>query len=168
MRLTESDCRSLLEYFQKIEDFRQAQGRRHPLATVLALSAAAILSGARGYKGIHLWCDELSQANRSHFRCRFYKRRREIPSVTVIREVLKEITPEVLQRHINAFCQHHFGTPHEAIAVDGKVLCGSADADNGQRQIHVLNAIGHDSGYCYEKKSRHAAGEGLRGGETVQ
>ena len=150
MKLNDKDFRSLLEHFEKIGDFRRAHGLRHRLPTVLALVAAAMLSGARGYKDIHIWCDELSQANRSHFRCRYRRGRREVPSVTVIRRVMVNVTPEVLQGHINDFCARHFGTPDEPVAVDGKVLCGSGDTD--RRQVHVLNAIGHDSGYCYEKK----------------
>ena len=125
-------CAPQLPHFESIRNFRQAQGRRHHLPTMLALVAVVILSGARGYKEIHLWCDELSQANRSHFRCRKRRNRREIPSVTVIRRVMMEITPAVLQSHINAFCAEHFGTAQEAIAVDDKVLRGWGDADRAR------------------------------------
>ena len=54
MRLNGEDFKSLLAHFESIGDFRQAQGRRHHLPTVLALDAAAMLSGARGYKEVHL------------------------------------------------------------------------------------------------------------------
>lgn len=43
-----SQAASLWEAFSQVPDPRDAQGRRHPLPAVLALAAAAILSGARG------------------------------------------------------------------------------------------------------------------------
>ena len=150
MNLKTNDYHSLFEYFQSINDTRSAQGRRHSLASVLSLVAAAILSGARGYKGIWIWCDELSQANRRRFRCYYWRGKRQVPSITVIRNVMMEVGPDELQRCINDFCTKHFGTPEESIAIDGKVLCGSGGED--QRQTHVMNVIGHDSGFCYGKK----------------
>ena len=159
MKLSVKDFRSLLEYFEDIPDFRQSQGRRHLLPSVLALISAAMLSGARGYKEIWLWCDELSQANRRHFRCYLSRGKRHVPSITVIRNAMMQVCPDQLQQHIREFSDYHFGSPCEALAIDGKVLRGSGGED--QRQTHVLNTVGHDSGYCYAKKSRHAAGEGF-------
>ncbi len=150
MKLTPRDFHSLLEYFESIEDFRSAQGRRHKLACVLALISAAVLSGARGYKEIWIWCDELSQANRRHFRCRLSRGKRLVPSRSVIRTVMVEVEPQRLQRCINDFCARHFGSPQEALAIDGKTLRGS-DRDD-KRQTHVMNVVGHQSGYCYAKK----------------
>ncbi len=122
MRLAPTECHSLLEYFESIDDFRSRQGRRHSLACVLALIAAAMLSGARGYKQIWVWCDEFSQANRRHFRCRLSKGKRHVPSITVIRNVMLEVKPDELQRRVNDFTARHFGTPLEAVAIDGKTL----------------------------------------------
>ena len=150
MKLSVKDFRSLLEYFEDIPDFRQSQGRRHLLSSVLALISAAMLSGARGYKEIWLWCDELSQANRRHFRCYLSRGKRHVPSITVIRNAMMQVSPDQLQQHIREFSDHHFGSPSEALAIDGKVLRGSGGED--QRQTHVLNTVGHDSGYCYAKK----------------
>ena len=50
MRLNKDDFRSLLEHFELIEDFRQAQGRRYTLSNMLARISGAMLSGARGYR----------------------------------------------------------------------------------------------------------------------
>ncbi len=136
MKLTNDDYKSLMDYFEdEVDDFRRGQGKRHKLACVLALAAAAILSGARGYKDIWLWCDELSQSNRRHFRCRIVKGERLVPSITVLRNVMINVGPEALQRAISGFCGHHFGIAGEPIALDGKVLRGSNDADG--RQVHA-------------------------------
>jgi hypothetical protein len=46
---------SLPECFADIPDPRRGQGHRHPLPAVLAIAAAAVLCGMRGYKAISLW-----------------------------------------------------------------------------------------------------------------
>ena len=133
-----------------MEDVRSRQGRRHELASMLSLIAAAMSSGASGYKGIWIWCDELSQANRRHFHFRRYRGRRVTPSITCIRNAMIEVHPDRLQQLVNRFCIQHFDLPFEALAIDGKVLCGSKGADH--RQTRIMNAIGHDSGFCHAKK----------------
>ena len=92
-------------------DFRKSQGRRHSLACILGLISAAMLSSVRGYKGIWIWCDELSLENRRHFRCRISRGKRHVPPITVIRNVMMKLNPDELQRCINDFCAKHFGTP---------------------------------------------------------
>ena len=72
---------------------------------------------------------------------------------------MMQVCPDQLQQHIREFSDYHFGSPSEAPAIDGKVLRGSGGDD--QRQTHMLNTVGHDSGYCCAKKSRRAAGEGF-------
>src|SRR4051812_2601810 len=47
--------RGLLEAFAQVPDPRRPRGRRHPLAALLALSAAAMLSGARSLYAIAQW-----------------------------------------------------------------------------------------------------------------
>lgn len=47
--------RSLLEAFAQVPDHRSAHGRRHPLPAILALSTAAMLSGARSLYAIAQW-----------------------------------------------------------------------------------------------------------------
>ncbi len=87
----------------------------------------------RGYKDIWVWASTLSQANRARFHCRFRNRRREVPSVTVIRNVMMQVGPEALDRAINNWLAVHYGNRHESIAVDGKTMRGAVVDSEGQQ-----------------------------------
>ena len=92
--MTRNDMRSLHDHFKGVPDVRRVKGRKHGIANVLALAAAATLSGMRGYKDIWVWASTLSQANRARFRCRFRNGYRKVPSLTVIRNVVMQVGPE--------------------------------------------------------------------------
>ncbi len=62
---------SLPRFFADIPDPRRPQGRRHRLATVLAIAAAATLCGMRGYQAISDWANSLGQKARRRFQCRY-------------------------------------------------------------------------------------------------
>jgi hypothetical protein len=109
---------SLFACFTDIPDPRRGQGRRHPLPTVLAIAAGAILCGMRGYQAISRWAQDLSQQARAWFRCRYRERRYQVPSRTVLREVLTRVDPDAL-----ADALQRWNLPHaddEALAIDGK------------------------------------------------
>lgn len=58
------------DFFAAIPDPRRAQGRRHPLPSVLAIATAATLCGMRGYKAIAAWAKDLKPRARERFGCR--------------------------------------------------------------------------------------------------
>jgi hypothetical protein len=70
MMLQAEQMRSLPQFFNDISDPRRAQGRRHKLATALALAAGATLCGMRGYKAISDWANSLGAKARKRFKCR--------------------------------------------------------------------------------------------------
>ena len=48
-------CCDLLELFARVSDGPVGPGRDHPVATVLALAAAAVVAGMKGYTAITGW-----------------------------------------------------------------------------------------------------------------
>ena len=149
MMLSAEHMRALPAFFADIADPRRAQGRRHPLPAVLALATAAVLCGARGYKAISEWAEDLSQTARGRFRCRWRNRRYWVPSRTSIREVLIRVDPQALDQALGAW-NAQFGRDDEGLAIDGKTLCNAIDEDG--RQTHILSMVGHQSEVCYTQK----------------
>ncbi|MES9922355.1 MAG: transposase family protein [Candidatus Thiodiazotropha sp.] len=149
MKLTAAQMLSLYDFFTQIDDPRRAQGRKHPLASVLSLAVAAVLCGMRGYKDITIWVESLGQKARSRFRCRKRDGFYEVPSRSVIRNALIGVDPEQLDRALSAW-NAQYGQIDESLAIDGKTMCNAIDEN--ARQTHIMSAIGHQSGQCYTQK----------------
>jgi hypothetical protein len=149
LMLSAEHMRSLPAFFAEIPDPRRAQGRRHPLPAVLAISTAAVLCGARGYKAISEWAKDLGQKARARFRCRYRNGRYEVPSRTLIRDVLTRVDPVWLDRALQGW-NAQYAAADEGLAIDGKTMCNAIDEDG--RQTHILSAVGHQTQRCYTQK----------------
>ena len=147
--LNAQQMRSLPQCFTLIADPRRRQGRRHRLAVVLAIAAAATLCGMRGYKAISNWAAGLGQQARERFGCRREDGRYVVPSEFVIRDCLVRIEPDTLDRALNAWNQA-WATQDDALAMDGKTMKNALDAD--RHQTHIMSVVGHDSKRCYAQK----------------
>jgi len=77
--LSADHMKSLPSFFADIPDPRRTQGRRHCLATVLAISAGAILCGMRGYKAIADWAQGISAEAPEAFRLLLRKQQMGCP-----------------------------------------------------------------------------------------
>jgi hypothetical protein len=159
MLLTAQQMRSLPEFFADVPDPRRGQGRRHPLPAVLALATAAVLCGARGYKAIADWAQDLSQLARARFGCRYRNGRYEVPSRTRIRDVLIRVDPDALDGALQGW-NAQMAIDDEGLAIDGKTLCNAIDEEG--RQTHLLGVVGHQSKVCHTQKSRFSAGQWQR------
>jgi len=153
MKITVAQMRSLPSFFKAITDPRRQQGLRHRLPTVLGIAAGAILCGIRSYEAIFEWAESLTQKNREHFGCRYEKGRHEVPSLSIIRNVLVRVDPLELNAAL-----HHWNDTYakddNTLAIDGKVMCNATDEKGHQTQI--MSAVGHNTGTCYtQKKSEH-------------
>lgn len=149
MKLSAEQMRSLPEFFQHITDPRRAQGRRHPIGPVLAIAAAAVLCGMRGYKAIADWTQALSPRARARFRCRYRNGQYIVPSESILRDVLIRVDPVELDQALQLW-NAQYGTRDESLAIDGKTMCNALN-DSGQ-QTHIMSVIGHQTRQCYTQK----------------
>ncbi len=147
--LKAEQMRSLPQFFNEIPDPRRAQGRRHRLSTVLAIAAAAVLCGMRGYQAISDWANNLSQKARERFRCRRENGRYVVPSLYVIRDVLIRVDPAHLDRALRRW-NEAYGQQDQSLAIDGKTMCNAIDKQG--RRTHVISVVGHQSKNCYTQK----------------
>lgn len=150
MKLTAVQMRSLPDFFKEIEDPRRAQGKRHQLHVVLAISAGAVLCGMRGYKAISDWAQALSPLMLKRFGCRFKNGKRIVPCEGTIRDVLIRIEPVQLDQALQNW-NEAYGAIDQSLAIDGKTMCNAIDEETG-RQTHIMSAVGHQSGQCYTQK----------------
>jgi hypothetical protein len=133
----------LLAYLATIRDPRAGRGRRHPLVAILAMAAAAVLTGARSMAAIAEWAQDAPQPVRAalgarrdapgHF---------SVPSEATIRRSLARLDADALARVIGAWLADREGRNQQrrAVAVDGKTLRG---ARRDGRQVHLLAAMEH-------------------------
>lgn len=147
--LSAQQMQALPDFFADIPDPRRAQGRRHPLSTVLAIAAGATLCGMCGYLAISDWAKSLGHKARERFGCRYQNKRYIVPSLSIIRDVLIRVDPVHLDRALQRWNQA-YGQQDESLAIDGKTMCNAID-DQGY-QTHIMSAIGHQSKTCYTQK----------------
>jgi Druantia protein DruA/DDE_Tnp_1-associated len=147
--LSAKHMESLPSFFADIPDPRRAQGRRHRLATILAIAAAATLCGMRGYRAIADWAQGLGKKARRRFGCRYVDGRYLLPSLYIIRDVLLRVDPVHLDRALQRWNETH-GVNDQSLAIDGKTMCNAIDEQG--YQTHIMSVVGHQSKVCYTQK----------------
>jgi predicted transposase YbfD/YdcC len=124
-------------------EFRQAQGRRYELLSVLLLCCVAVMCGYRSQAAIAQWG---TNYGRKWLARLGIKRRRGLSQPTLHR-IFKGIDCEQLQRVVTSWAELVLHTWRqkppalEAVAVDGKTLCGSRR--QGALDAHLLSALSH-------------------------
>lgn len=128
------DCNttpSLLDLLGTIEDPRDPRGRIHPLSAILGLVAVALLAGCRGLESI-------AQFGRDHgpkLAWQLGFRRGKTPAKSTFSEVLRVVDACTVEAVIRQWAAGR-AEAAEALALDGKVLRGSAATD--QAGLHML------------------------------
>lgn len=147
--LTADQMRALPEFFKAVPDPRTKAGLRHPLHVVLALAAAAILCGARGYQHIAEWAENLTQDARRRFGCRLVEGKREVPSCHVFFNVLTRVEPQHLDRALQGWTAQ-YAKHDKSLAMDGKTMRSAVDEQGAK--VHIMGLVGHETGVCYTQK----------------
>jgi hypothetical protein len=112
--------RSLLDAFARVPDPRQPGGRRHALAAILALSTAAMLSGARSLYAIWQW--GRLQPPEVVYALGFSRAR--TPSVSTLHLVFRRLDSVAFEAALAAWARVTLGDRGRTIALDGKALRG--------------------------------------------
>jgi len=127
----------LFERLGQVVDPRQRRGVRHPLQSILAIAACAVLSGAVSICAIAEWAMHLSAEQMR----RFGSRRPSAPSERTFRRMLGAVDAAAFDRVVGQWAEEHCESVGRALAIDGKTLRGSADGDGKAR--HLLAALMH-------------------------
>ncbi len=126
MDATEETLPSLLEALQRIPDFRHAQGRRHKLATVLAIRVLARLAGKVGCDATARYAKTMSQEHLAALDAR-QDRINDLyipPSRATIHRVMVQADSDEVQAAANRWAQAHPVPDRSALAADGKRING--------------------------------------------
>lgn len=135
LALTTIPVEGLKEKINQLIDPRKRRGIRHQLVSILSLSVAAVICGARSYIAIAEWASYLSKETLLRFGCT-----RRPPSEPTIRRMLQKIDVEAFDAAIGSWLIALLPS-RAAIALDGKTLTGSGD-----EKVHLLAAVVHKEG----------------------
>jgi predicted transposase YbfD/YdcC len=149
-------CCDLLGLFAGISDGRVGPGRDHPVAAVLALAAAAVVAGMKGYTAITGWVADVPPAVLAGLYLRSGAAPAPPPSKTTIWRVLTDADAGALDMAVGAWLTGlaRFTVPAAAgrdaggeeppqalmqVRLDGKAIRGAKDA--GGSQVRLLAAL---------------------------
>jgi predicted transposase YbfD/YdcC len=152
-------CGDLLELLGGVSDGRSDQGRDHPVSVVLALAAAAVVAGMKGYTAITGWVRDVPVAVLADLYVRAGALPVGPPSKTTIWRVVTEADAEAVDAAVGHWLMSVAGfitpSPVESgdseggdrescpalmqVRLDGKTLRGAKDAEGNQ--THLLAAL---------------------------
>ena len=144
------DRRSLYEELEQLPDHRRAQGRKHSLATVLAVYLLAALSNMRGPIAAAEYARALGQQELKLLGA-WWNQTTELyepPTKSTIHRVLMQTDAEALEATLQRYAQPRLPPPEpqqrRALAADGKRIRGANR--NGTLRYETATLVEHDTG----------------------
>jgi predicted transposase YbfD/YdcC len=139
----------LLELLAEVPDGRTGQGRDHPVAAVLALAAAAVVAGMKGYTAISGWVADVPPPVLAGLYLRCGAAPAPPPSKTTIWRVLTDAGTEELDAAAGTWLTDLAGLPAAGgedcppaltqVRLDGKAVRGARNPDG--TQVRLLAAL---------------------------
>jgi hypothetical protein len=111
---------SLRAALDQLPDVRRGQGRVHPLGGMLALAVCALLCGCRSLYAIAQWGQDCGP----EIRAALGLRRERGPSVPTLHRAFRQLDHPAFEQVLSAWFAAQGLQAEEAIAIDGKTLCG--------------------------------------------
>jgi len=142
--LTPGPLASLRKRLTQVSEFRKGQGKRHRMATVLAIAACAKMAGViGGYSGVASYARNLTRPQRRALHCWFNSKTNEyeVPSESCFLRVLQGVSPLAVESLTLAWQDQVLGPNTDPlVAIDGKTLKHSGG--------HLAGAISLPSHRC--------------------
>jgi predicted transposase YbfD/YdcC len=149
-------CDDLLKLFASVSDGRSGQGRDHPVAAVLALAAAAVVAGMKGYTAIAGWVRDVPPAVLAELYLRAGAGPARPPSKATIWRVVTDAGAGAFDATVGRWlvssllagpaaqdrgtrADHDDPAELMPVRLDGKTVRGARDAEGNQR--HLLAAL---------------------------
>jgi len=133
---------SIQAHFADVRDPRKAWNQDHRLLDILVMALCAIISGADSAVSVATF----AQAKLPWFR-RFLELPNGAPAHDTFSRVFAALDPAQLQTAFQSWVQAvHVASHGEVVAIDGKVLRGSADKAWGRAAIQMVSAWASSNG----------------------
>lgn len=131
--------KTLAEHFSEIEDPRRTGfAHRHELVEMLVITTCALFSEVEGFEDIAGW----ARVKEPWLR-RFLTLKNGIPSADTFARVFRLLDPKAFESAFRAWVGTLLPSFNQ-VAIDGKTLRGSADADKSP--LHMVSAFATDIG----------------------
>lgn len=133
--------KTFLDFCRGLEDPRIEGMVTYPLDEVMLATLVGVLCGADDWDEIELCASEKLGILR-----RYLPYAAGVASEQTLRRVFRALDGAAFQNAFSAWMQGFAGQVGRGIAIDGKTLCGSADAGKGGKALHLVSAFAHEAG----------------------
>ena len=132
--------RKMLDYFNDMEDYRQAGKVKHPLVEIIVIIICAVVSGAENIAEIALWASCKVDWLRT-----ILALENGLPSQDTIERFMRHMNPKEFKRSFLHWVRSVAkATNGEIVPIDGKALRGSRDGEN--KAIYMVSAWSRSNG----------------------
>ncbi len=116
----------LLQELRSLPDPRDEQRISYPLPDLIFMSVCAVLGGAYCWQDIH----DFVSFHKKWFQ-KFICLKTGVPSHDTFRRVFMLVSPKEIEKVFNTWSHSLIKKPSRQIAIDGKALRGTSNAQNG-------------------------------------
>ena len=143
--MTKTTSRHLIDILAQVPDPRNAKGKRHPLGAILGLAVIAMMCGYRSYSAIAEWGRTYASAWVQVLGFTHAK----TPCAAMLHNLFKRLDIATLESVLSQWVVqtlqlHPVGSSQLAVAIDGKMLNGSAKQQ--ATVSHLLSVVSHQLG----------------------